>query len=303
MRPGPVAQAAATSAPARSGIRVRERETGFGILAPPGGLGPCFGVPRTRVEGDRPGDRGSARARLGQALAHERQPLVAPEELAPDQVARHAEDPLRLGVDPDPLELGAARACQEGREAGRVDAALREHGGDRARILDLELPAPEALEDAIVVAAEGAARAGVEEPDVRDRAVEDPARAPDHEAAALRLAPAVHVHEADAAPLVRVALAHHVAALRVELRAPQEGRDVERVGEPLDVGAELVAQPPRLLLREVRVRALVVEVVGDLRHGPGAGGLPARAPASVADVIKRRFDSAADAKRPARAAA
>src|SRR5690349_6238333 len=98
-------------------------------------------------------------------LAHLREPIAAPEELAVDDEHRHAEDARLLRLRPDAVVLGAALAFDEGAESLGRRARLLQHRLHHVERLDIELAFPEAVEDDVVVAPEDAFPFRIEQAD------------------------------------------------------------------------------------------------------------------------------------------
>ena len=110
----------------------------------------------------------------------------------------------------------------------------------------------------------------------------------DGEAAQVGLAAAVHVAVLDAPPLVRVARLLEHGAVGVDLGAAEVGRDVERVGQPVDAGAGVALELVGQVLGEIGVGALVVGVGLDGGLGHGCARLLA-APASSSRRARLRI--------------
>src|SRR5262249_49534418 len=109
----------------------------------------------------------------------------------------------------------------------------------------------------------------VEHADIGERRVEDLARAADDEPAPVRLTAAVHVAVFDPPPLMRVAVFFNDLAGAVQGGAPEVGWNVERVGQPLERDAGLTRKIVGEILRQIRIRALIVAVDLD---GPRSHG-------------------------------
>src|SRR5882724_7452422 len=133
-------------------------------------------VPYDRGSGKRILGRASARKRVN-SFAYSFDSLAAPKDLGADEVARHAEDALRLGFGSNPIVLPPTIAREIVGEALGADARAFQHALDRRRAFDVELASPEPLEDRVVIAPRLTRALRPEKPDVRNRAVEDLSRA------------------------------------------------------------------------------------------------------------------------------
>jgi hypothetical protein len=80
--------------------------------------------------------------------------LAAPEQLAVEYKARHAEHPDRLGGMADAVDLHAAGARRIIGKLGDIGTGFRQHAADHAGILDVELALPEAFEGRVVISPE-----------------------------------------------------------------------------------------------------------------------------------------------------
>src|SRR5438270_11839867 len=78
--------------------------------------------------------------------------LAAPELLAADDEARHAEDPGLLRRTRDAVDLAPTLASGVIGEAGAVGPGFGEDRSDDRRVLDIQLALPEPLESHVVIA-------------------------------------------------------------------------------------------------------------------------------------------------------
>src|SRR5439155_26217811 len=89
----------------------------------------------------------------GEDVADVGQVLAAPEQFAVDDKRGHAKDALFLGGARDAVDFARPLAGGVVGKPGGIGPGLGEHRGDDRLVLDVELALPEALEDAVVIAA------------------------------------------------------------------------------------------------------------------------------------------------------
>src|SRR5262249_15003029 len=101
---------------------------------------------------------------------------------------------------------------------------------------------------------------GVEHAAGRESRVPDLPRAQDHQTAFSRLAAAIHIAVANSPPLMRVTLFLDNSAVLIDPSRTKKARNVEYVGQPIDVNREVAFELVGEILRQVGVGALVVDV-------------------------------------------
>src|SRR5262249_12943954 len=109
---------------------------------------------------------------------------------------------------------------------------------------------------------------GVQHTAQRDCRIPDLLSAADREPAFAGLTAAIHIAVAHAPPLVRSALLFEYPTAVVYARRTHEVREVEIIGEPIDAHATVLLELVDEVLREIGVRALVVDIDGE---GPPCG--------------------------------
>ena len=198
--------------------------------------------------------------------------LAAEVELAPDDVAGHAEDARVEDRGLHGVVLDATLAFEELREAGGVGARVRKESLDHGRVLGIDLAAPERHREAQKVGPQHRRSLPLRplEADVGSRGIPDLHRAAKRPTAQGRIAPRVSIGVLHGRPLLRRPVLLGDAPTVVELRRAQVARNVERERTPVDLDAELVRHLPGGLRGEEGVGALEVDV-DDERGGGGPG--------------------------------
>src|SRR5579859_3613464 len=186
--------------------------------------------------------------------------FATPEQLAVDDEAGDAE----YAVGFSGTAYGGDFFAQRGRgcEGGTVGAGFVQDGGKGRDILDVEFAFPEALEDCIVVSSEypGAGATGVQHAGGGERRIPDLLWAADDQAAFARLAAAIHVAVADAAPLMGVAAFLQHGAVSGDACRTEIGWNVQHIRQPFDAHLQVSFQLVGRVLRQIRVWTFVVRV-------------------------------------------
>src|SRR5262249_43889120 len=112
---------------------------------------------------------------------------------------------------------------------------------------------------------------GVEHAARCESRVPDLPRAADHQTAFSPLAAAIHIAVAYSPPLMRVTFLLDNSAVLIDPSRTKKARNIEHVGQPIDMNREVAFELVGEILRQVGVGALVVDVGRD-GSWFGAGG-------------------------------
>src|SRR6266404_626057 len=128
---------------------------------------------------------------LVQPLAQQADRVAASEQLAFENEGRHPENARGLGLVAQAIVFSSALPCQEGRKV-RWCADLDHDGRQGVDAFRIELPAPEAVKDEIVIGAENVLP-GIEHAGIGRPGIEDLERALERQALLVGEAACIHV--------------------------------------------------------------------------------------------------------------